>query len=1600
MERRFLEGRSILVGLSDMGEKQISIVIPTLNEEGNVESLIERLAKAMQAGALTGELLFIDDHSSDRTREKIAQLADRYRDIFSISCFLKEGNRGKAQSLIEGFARARFEVIAMIDADLQYPPEAIPDMVVKLGRGSDIVVANRADHETDFFRKLMSRTFHFVFSGFLHDLHCDSQSGLKVFRKKILREVSLEPTPWTFDMEFLLSARNYGYIIDSVDISFAERQAGVSKLNPLRAMFEIGWSALKLKWRGHEPFILHPEDRDQSMVGAGIAHNRQRFVTHTTLHHSISALSTFAPWQRNLLWGIVILILTGLFVSPLHTGIFIVAILTAIYFIDALFNLFLVMKSLKTPPELSSTDEERAALDEFTLPVYSVLCPLYKEAHMLPTFVAAMQALDWPKEKLDVMLLLEENDPETIAAARAMDLPGYVRIVVVPHSMPKTKPKACNYGLSFANGDYIVIYDAEDIPEPSQLKKAYLGFKNSDPSVRCLQAKLNYFNPHQNLLTRLFTAEYSLWFDVILPGLQSINTSIPLGGTSNHFRTRDLLELEGWDPFNVTEDCDLGARIFKRGYRTAIIDSVTLEEANSDVKNWIRQRSRWIKGYMQTYLVHMRHPISFMRENGWHALIFQLVVGGKIGFMFINPFLWIATLTYFTLYAIVGPTLEALFPPIVFYFAAISLVFGNFLYLYYYMIGTAKREHFQVVKYVFLVPFYWFLVSWAAFIGLYQLIRKPHYWEKTLHGLHVKKTEPRAVLEEVSDISNQVSPKKYPNLMDRLMHLEQIIISRAPAWIPKPYLHFVFSNKGVLVGAMVLGNFFNFFFNAFLGRVLSFEELNLVIFVNTLWFIMTIFVSGFASTTNHKVSYLLASRGRGAMWLFFQRNMRYLAIFVLLVVAMWIALSPILAGFFHVYSVTVIILFAPAIIFGLFSFTFQGFLKGSLCFFWAAGVMLIEAASKLLLAVIFVLSGYPEKAYLAIPLSLTIAAFLGGYIILKMRLKVKSAEIMAIVRDRHMIVDFPFRFYFSSMASGISTIIFLSVDVLLAKHFFGAEQAGQYALLSLVGKIIYFLGSLPMVFMVTFVSRKDGLKQSSAKILSAIFLSVLALSSIGFVTFGLFGFVTAPILFGPKAIEIAAWLPLYTLSIVFFVLGNVIVTYHMAKRRYLFSSVSLLISVGMVIAIWFDHDDFSDIIEAVFRASVLSLGVFSVMHFLEANASFFGRGLRDLLGIFTNGLPKTKPQVATGKRILIFNWRDTKHDFAGGAEVYVHEIAKTWVAKGNHVTLFCGNDGKQSRYETVDGIDIVRRGGFYLVYIWAFLYYILRFRGKYDVVVDCENGIPFFTPLYVGIPVYCLMHHVHQDVFFRSLPKFLAWFASLLEKDLMPLVYRSVRFITVSESSKREMEEFGIGQSGITVIHPGINAAEFTRILTEKTIHPTVLYLGRLKAYKSVNVLIQAFKIVLEEHSDARLIIAGDGDDRENLKRLAASLHLTHDQVQFLGTVSHDEKIRLLQSSWMLVNPSFMEGWGIVIIEANACGTPVIASDVPGLRDSVKHADTGYLVSYGDVKAFADKIQVIIRDQELRDSLSIEARSWADNFNWRSSSMEFLSIINENDLEK
>ena len=445
------------------------------------------------------------------------------------------------------------------------------------------------------------------------------------------------------------------------------------------------------------------------------------------------AFRTFTSRQA-IFFGVLLgSVCVALLLRPIPTLVTINAAAMVFYLLIVFYKGLLAYLSLGRSACVEVSPEDLASLDPRQLPTYTILVPLYREAEILADLVESLASLDYPADKYEVFLLLEEDDAATRAACAGMTLPPNFRLVVVPHSQPKTKPKACNWGLELATSECLVVYDAEDRPEADQLRKAAAAFGKLPESFACLQAKLNYYNPRQNVLTRLFTAEYANWFDLTLPGLAAAGGPIPLGGTSNHFRTRVLRQLGGWDPFNVAEDCDLGVRLHKAGFRTAMMDSTTWEEANSRLLSWIRQRSRWTKGYFQTYLVHMRSPLRLLRLLGLMQFInFQMIVGGTGLCLLLNPVYWAMTAAWLLFRPAV---VSAVFgPPWIYAAGAACLLLGNLLFVWLLAAACAQRGHWDLVKYCLLAPFYWLMMSVGAYKALGQLLVRPYYWEKTDHG--------------------------------------------------------------------------------------------------------------------------------------------------------------------------------------------------------------------------------------------------------------------------------------------------------------------------------------------------------------------------------------------------------------------------------------------------------------------------------------------------------------------------------------------------------------------------------------------------------------------------------------------------------------------------------------------------------------------------------------------------------------------------------------------------------------------------------------------------------------------------------------------------
>lgn len=450
-----------------------------------------------------------------------------------------------------------------------------------------------------------------------------------------------------------------------------------------------------------------------------------------------SAKQPVTPAQWVVAGAIVALVVAGFCVNALATGRILVALATVFYVAATLYKLILVRASANAKASFRFTKEQIDALPPRDWPIYSILIPMYKEPETFKQMVAALDEMDYPADRKDVQFLLEEDDDITIAAARSMALPQGFRVTVVPPSFPRTKPKACNYGLHLALGKYLVIYDAEDRPEPLQLKQAVLAFEASPENAACVQSRLNFYNPRFNLLTRWFTADYSAWFDLCLPGLAAMDAMVPLGGTSNHFKMQILRDLMGWDAYNVTEDCDLGVRLCRAGYCTRMLDTTTWEEACSRVPFWIRQRTRWQKGYIQTWFVHMRHPLQLLRELGFvNFLHFHLLIGGSTLSSLLNPIFWIMALLWF----FVRPDgVGLLFPGIIFAIGALNLFIGNFFFIYTNLLGCYRRKFDSLAWAVLLTPIYWVMMSISGWRAFLQFFTNPFVWEKTQHGLSSSK---------------------------------------------------------------------------------------------------------------------------------------------------------------------------------------------------------------------------------------------------------------------------------------------------------------------------------------------------------------------------------------------------------------------------------------------------------------------------------------------------------------------------------------------------------------------------------------------------------------------------------------------------------------------------------------------------------------------------------------------------------------------------------------------------------------------------------------------------------------------------------------------
>jgi len=362
-------------------------------------------------------------------------------------------------------------------------------------------------------------------------------------------------------------------------------------------------------------------------------------------------------------------------------------------------------------------------------------------------------------------------------------------------------------------------------------------------------------------------------------------------------------------------------------------------------------------------------------------------------------------------------------------------------------------------------------------------------------------------------------------------------------------------------------------------------------------------------------------------------------------------------------------------------------------------------------------------------------------------------------------------------------------------------------------------------------------------------------------------------------------------------------------------------------------------------------------------------------------------------RILILNWRDITHPWAGGAERHLHELAKQWIKSGHEVLFLCGGYKGALRSEKIGGIQIFRIGDTYLCYLLIPLYYIFKLRWrKFDCIIDTAHGIPFFTPLFTRKQKLLVIHHNHEKLWKTEFSDLTAKVGIFLENIVVPSLYKKVPVVTLSESEKKLLQKKGF--QSVEAIPPGIESSFFQRN-GKRASKPTILYLGRLRKYKRVDLLLYSFSEIKRKVPSSQLIIAGDGQDRARLEYIARA-EKVDGNVVFKGLVSEDEKVSLLRQAWVLAFPSLIEEWGLVAMEAAACGTPTVGFNVPGIKDAIRNGETGLLAKTR--KEFIQSIIKIIKDRGLRLRLSEGAKSWVRQFSWEHAAQSFIKRIS--DLER
>lgn len=717
--------------VEEASEHLVSVIVPVENDKRYLQGCFDRLAGTFAGSTYAYEILVVDDHSTDGTEEFVRASAKS----FPVRYIGLKNARGRARSIKAGLDASTGAVVVVIDPHLRCPRDSFWDMFAALG-SAQIVVANRAKYPFRAYT-FFSYIYRWIFGRVMLWVEADVRSGLKMFRRSLLQSLRFDPQfdpRLGFDILLLYHARRVGWTIRSMRVPYSRPlfHHGVLGAFPPRISLAVGVVHLNIRrvLRTLFPFLYPPEPVEYFTEGFTNL-NDYLFLSPTQ-----SAKGHITPESISL--AIVGSLVFVLCVAALKwaTGSAVITIfalsISIMYIVLVLFKLFIMCVSIAHPTE-EVAPEDLSAVDDADLPVVSVMIPLYKEREIIPQIFQYLLDFDYPQDKLDIIFILESTDAETAQAFLEMHPPAHFKALLSPDVQPKTKPKAMNVAFKVARGDILVIFDAEVIPERDQLKKAAVMFQRH-PEAMYLHSKMDVYNAKTNWITRLYTGEFCYFYHYFLPGLVHSNYAVPISGHSTYFRRQVIERVGAWDAYNVAEDCDIGVRIYRKGFGSGMmLESHTWEQSTTTIPTWVRQRTRWIQGFIQTSIVQMRYPFLLKRElKSWkNFAVFLFLVPGNVLLNILNLMQWLMFTLWHTTHA---PFLQIAYSGVTLYLSTFCFLVGNFMFTFYSMFALYRRKHYAIVPWGILSFVYWIMLGVATVRSALHLFLHPHKWDKTSHA--------------------------------------------------------------------------------------------------------------------------------------------------------------------------------------------------------------------------------------------------------------------------------------------------------------------------------------------------------------------------------------------------------------------------------------------------------------------------------------------------------------------------------------------------------------------------------------------------------------------------------------------------------------------------------------------------------------------------------------------------------------------------------------------------------------------------------------------------------------------------------------------------